>query len=377
MKNTPSQWVVELNSASASHSIGGKASNLLRLKEGKFPIPRTWVIPWEVYQAYQEDQIELVGRLKSELTAVIHPQARYAVRSSADIEDGKSNSFAGQFKTALNVQGVGGVLTVVWSIWATATAGGVGQYAARKQTSINQVRMAVIIQEMVQPVYSGVAFSRNPMTGTSEIVIEAVAGEGTALVQDGVTPFRWVSQWGKWIAVPDESPIPLAVIEQVAAGTRQIGKKMKLSADLEWVYDGKQVFWVQMREITALGEVKVYSNRISREVMPGIIKPLIWSINIPLVNTVWIRLLEQMVGHTGLKPQDLARSFYYRSYFNMGAIGKLLNRVGFPSEGVEMMMGVTGQKAGRPVFKPGLKTMRLLPRLLFFFGRQVEFCRVL
>ncbi len=57
--------------------------------------------------------------------------------------------------------------------------------------------MAVIIQDMIDPVLSGVSFSKNPITGLDEIVVEAVQGSGTALVQAGVTPFRWVNKWGQ------------------------------------------------------------------------------------------------------------------------------------------------------------------------------------
>ncbi len=52
--------------------------------------------------------------------------------------------------------------------------------------------MAVIIQEMVPPKWSGVVFSQNPMTGANELIMEIVPGEGTALVQNGITPERWV-----------------------------------------------------------------------------------------------------------------------------------------------------------------------------------------
>ena len=31
----------------------------------------------------------------------------------------------------------------------------------------------------------------------------------------------------------------------------------------------------------------IYSNKISRELLPGMIKPLVWSINIPVVNSSW------------------------------------------------------------------------------------------
>jgi len=373
----PNELLIDLRSANLPDSVGNKAMNLRRLQENRFPIPRTFVVPWTVYQQYQSGDLSLVERMRQALGETLDPQKLYAVRSSASVEDGSSHSFAGQFKTVLNARGTDAIFTAIWSVWATAGASGVNQYAQRKAQSPDAVRMAVIIQEMVTPVYSGVVFSRNPMTGTSETVVEAVEGVGTALVQAGCTPERWVRRQDAWAALPEGSQIPLPVAEQAVAGARRISKLLGKDVDLEWVYDGSQVVWVQMREITALKDVAVYTNRLSKDMMPGIIKPLIWSINVPLINSVWIGLMEEMVGETGLKPEDLARSFYYRSYFNMGAIGKIFNRAGFPSEGLEMMMGVIPPQEGRPAMKMSMnmKSLALLPRLLAFLIGKWNFNR--
>ena len=157
-------------------------------------------------------------------------------------------------------------------------------------------------------------------------MIEAVQGDGLKLVQSGTTPHRWIYKWGKWITQPEERMIPLAVIQQVVDGTKQIVKALKKPVDLEWVFDGQSIVWVQVRDITTLKNLSIYSNRISKEMMPGQIQPLIWSINIPLIIPIWINLLNEMVGQTHLKPEDLAKQFYHRSYFNMGALGKVLIR---------------------------------------------------
>ncbi len=45
--------------------------------------------------------------------------------------------------------------------------------------------MAVIIQEMVHSQASGVALSRNPVTGADEVVVEAVQGLGMRLSRVG------------------------------------------------------------------------------------------------------------------------------------------------------------------------------------------------
>ena len=75
--------------------------------------------------------------------------------------------------------------------------------------------MAVIIQEMVHAQVSGVAFSLNPISSLDEFIVEAVQGNGAQLVQDGVTPHRWVYKWGIWKDKPDHEQISTDLIDQV------------------------------------------------------------------------------------------------------------------------------------------------------------------
>ncbi len=99
------------------------------------------------------------------------------------------------------------------------------KYAESLSIDPETIKMSVIIQEMVPAVYSGVLFSRNPMTGAHEMVLEAVQGEGTALVQDGLTPERFVYRSGGWVAQPKEEVMPMAVANKVLKGAERILKK--------------------------------------------------------------------------------------------------------------------------------------------------------
>lgn len=76
--------------------------------------------------------------------------------------------------------------------------------------------------------------------------------------------------------------------------------------------------------------------------------------------------VNEMVGETHLTMGDLAKKFYFRSYFNMSALGRVFNKAGVPSEGLEMMMGVVPKEAGRPVMRMNMGMLRLAPRLLRF-----------
>ena len=361
-----SNYVFDLKQRNLPRSVGNKAFNLQRLQQKGFRIPKTFVCEWAAYEAYCADDVSLIGALQHELTVKLSAEKQYAVRSSASIEDGLEHSFAGQFKSVLNVQGVDKVIQSIWSVWSSAQTPGLQAYLAQHNIPAHKLAMAVIIQEMVRPVFSGVALSKNPVTGNDEIVVEAVSGEGVQLVQTGITPQRWVNKWGYWLEKAESSSISLELIEQIVRETREIVRKLGHAVDLEWVYDGEYLYWVQVRAITTLHHRNVYSNYISREFLPGMVKPLIFSVNVPLVNSVWIRWISEITGDLGLKPEDLAKSFYYRAYFNMGALASIFESLGFPGESVEMLMGLLPRGAARPSFKPSGRTFARLPWLFAF-----------
>lgn len=369
MKN---HLLLNLEDKNLPTTIGRKAANLQVLMKYGMKIPVTHVIPTDVFELYQSNQDSIFKDLLLDLKQKLDLSKKYAVRSSANVEDSLYHSFAGQFKTSLDVLGIDDILSCVKETWESSNSSSVTDYAKKISGQLDELKMAVIVQEMVQPVFSGVVFSKNPITGTDEIVIEAVEGTGEKLVQSGVTPYRWIYKWGKWIVKPDNH-IPESVINLVIEGTKKIVKSHKKPVDLEWVFDGSTINWVQLRDITTSHQLNIYSNRISKEMMPGQITPLIWSINLPLIIPTWIGLLNELVGDTHLKVNDLAKQFYFRSYFNMGAMGNVFNRAGLPSEGLEMMMGVVPKEAGRPVFKFSPGMLKIAPRLIRFFYEKWNF----
>jgi pyruvate,water dikinase len=299
------------------------------------------------------------------MAARINTTQSYAVRSSANVEDGRDFSFAGQFATVLGASGIDAVIDGVETVYREVESPGTQSYLSRAGIPLSDVDMAVIVQEMVEPVVSGVAFSRNPVTGLDEIVVEAVTGSGEALVQTGVTPDRWVNKWGAWTVQPEKSDIARNVIEDVVGHTKHIAHAFGAPVDLEWVYDGTQVYWVQLREINELDDIHLYSNRISREMAPGLIKPLVWSVNIPLVNTAWVRLLTELIGPNDIDPNSLAKAFHFRTYFDMGTLGQIFATLGLPRESLELLMGLEGGPE-RPSFRPTRRTLRHVPRMLRF-----------
>ena len=367
--------LVHLNSRRPPPTIGSKAENLRRLAARGFRVPTTTVCTWEAYERYLQNDSSLGSELSAELSRIISPQAAYAIRSSANLEDSLQNSYAGQFQSLLDVRGLEPVLQAIQSIWSSAESSSVHTYQQNRSADGAQIKMAVLIQDMVQPQLSGVAFSRNPMTATDEILVEAVQGPGSLLVQEGVTPLRWINKWGTWLQQADTNAVELEVIAEIVRQTRTIAQEMDSDVDLEWVYDGQQLYWVQMRDITSLTDLNIYSNRISREMLPGQIKPLIWSINTRLINQVWVKLFDEAIGPTGINPDSLTKAFYYRTYFNMGTFGKVFQSIGLPRKSLEIMMGIVPPEVRKPRFRPPLKMLWQAPRLLGFLLDKLRFSR--
>ena len=166
--------------------VGGKAASLAALAAARLPIPAWFAVR---PPASSNSSGDLPADLESALDDAVRrllrdaaPGERLAVRSSAFEEDGVRHSFAGQFESYLFVAPED-VPARVRDVWRSAESGRVDAY--RKEHALEQgARLpAVLVQRMIDPDASGVAFSADPVSGQRGIcVVDAVYGVGTSLV---------------------------------------------------------------------------------------------------------------------------------------------------------------------------------------------------
>ncbi|HOW30048.1 MAG TPA: PEP/pyruvate-binding domain-containing protein [Bacteroidales bacterium] len=351
---------------------GNKAQSLLLLRKMGFRVPDSYLLTSQAFEDYKKDIPDLISRLKKEVSGL--PGIVYAVRSSTTLEDSEKYSFAGQFQTVTNVSGVDNILEAVKSVWQSVEPVIGSGYQSKATGKSAGIRCAVIIQEMVPSVLSGVGFSKNPVTQAEEIIIEAIEGAGENLVQKGLTPHRWRFS-GDLILEGDPAYRYLPVIRQIAGSLRILKKKTNSHIDIEWAFDGKEIYYLQLRSITTNKRLPVYSNKLAQEMLPGQIKPLVWSVNIPLVNGTWLKILSEITGKLNVEPEDLAKPFYYRAYFNMAALGEIFRQFGFRPESLEAMMGAREGK-GMMSFRPGFQTIRHTFRIIKFLHRKLNFEKI-
>ena len=366
-------YIESLSARRKRRAESGKTASLRALAEMGLAVPKTLVCSSKAHADYDQARrrAALLSGIRKELTARLDPDRAYAVRSAAALEDSPHASMAGQYQSLLRIRGVEPVLDAIQAVWTSARGAG-RAYRLRQGGRPGADRLEVLIQEMVDAVCSGASFSRNPVTGADEVIVEAVEGTSEAFLQHGATPRRWVVTdkipTSGWPALPD------ATLREIVAMTRRAAKDLGYPADLEWAYDGRRLWWLQARPITSLHGLPVYSNRISREYLPGLVLPLVWSINVPMINGAWVDLFERLVGPLSLDPLSLAKQFNYRAYFNMSGMGTLFRRLGLPEDALEQLLGLV-PIGGRSPFGFRVKMLQHLPRLIRFLSSVLWFHR--
>ena len=201
-----------------------------------------------------------------------------AVRSSAVDEDGADASFAGQHLTLLNVPSADAVDAALREVWWSANSDSAFSYR-RRVGLFTRPSVGVVVQALLDPECAGVMFTRNPINGADERVIEASWGLGEAVVAGLVIPdhFR-VARAGqvleriaglKRIAIRTlpgggtaEEEIAGARAEQLCLDDEQLAALDRLATrceeiygaerDIEWAFAGGELYLLQCRAITRI-----------------------------------------------------------------------------------------------------------------------------
>ena len=119
--------------------------------------------------------------------------------------------------------------------------------AYREENGITEDRIAVIVQRMIDPLYSGVLFTADPVDGdTTKMEMEWVMGTGEKLVSGETIPAS--TQWLKHF-MPDV-PKGSQCLPHLAL---EIEGHFGCPQDIEWCVDKEYKLWIlQARPITTL-----------------------------------------------------------------------------------------------------------------------------
>jgi phosphoenolpyruvate synthase/pyruvate phosphate dikinase len=256
--------------------VGGKAASLGEMTKMGMPIPKGFVITTEAYrqlhvagpQALEEGILKAFQELGAK---------RVAVRSSAIAEDGQNASWAGQLESYLNITQER-LLDYIQECWQSIESERAISYAEDKGLEVDDLAVAVIVQEMVDSYSSGVMFTKNPITNnTKEIMVESIFGLGELIVQGMISPDNFVINKedlvvksantekkevmlvyqnfaNQEVAVPkelqDEPSITGQQLHELCELGIKIEKHYGVPMDIEWAIQEGKILILQARPVT-------------------------------------------------------------------------------------------------------------------------------
>lgn len=208
--------------------VGGKALSLILMTGQQLPVPPGFVLtvkffePWfaELKQTTEwkavmstkgeefkrateslkalckglklnDEQKDVLKKAYKELGEKYNTTA-CAVRSSSPEEDLEGASFAGAYETVLGVTG-SNILDAIRTCFASTLDERVFLYKLEHGFTIEDPKIAVIVQKQIESDTAGVAFTMNPLNNCfDEVVINANYGQGESVVSGIVSPDKIV-----------------------------------------------------------------------------------------------------------------------------------------------------------------------------------------
>lgn len=276
--------------------IGAKAENLFKLRGSGFNVPPFFCVLGEDCNAAESFAADFFGEDK-----------RVSVRSSASAEDGANVSFAGQFRTELDL-GTNEIAPALKRVCSVPKSAGFSEYCKTNGIAPERIAVCAIVQEMIAADCSGVIFTANPQGIINETVVVVGGGTGDNVVEDKTptsTYYYNTTDRLYYSERTENSPsISEAVLTELVDTSEKIKKLFGHECDIEFAIKNGEVFILQARPITSLRAASpiVLDNSNIVESYPGITLPLTQS----FIRTAYYRVFRSVLLRLTHEPKTVA-----------------------------------------------------------------------
>lgn len=379
-------------------TIGNKAKFLIEMKRGNFNIPDGFVIDNETFVELLKNNniFEKVEKLLSKLNkdnihkisvnlislmngihfdedvqkqilANVKLNKMYAVRSSGSKEDLDEYSFAGQYKTFLNVS-VDNLFEKIKECYKSVYSEAILNYLLDNNISAKGLGMSVVIQEMVQSDFSGICFTINPISGNDkEMVIEVGEGLGENIVSGKVSPEQYYFNWYDNAYNYDKTNKILnkQLLDEMTRTFLKIQLFFGYPCDIEFAIYKNKLYILQSRKITKIkyndiADIWTTADFKDGGVSATVCTPFMWS----LYEYVWESsfrkfFIESKILSEEEFPPKLGEMFYGRCYWNLSTGKKAMSKViGYKEREFDSEYGIKKNYEGDGhVTRPTLKSI--------------------
>ena len=229
--------------------LGGKAYGLGVLELLNQDVPYALCYPID----YDYDNMDL---------SIFSNHTKYSIRSSANIEDGENNSFAGMFDSYLDIK-KDDIVNYCKKVLNSVNNKRVINYVSKFKLS--SPKMAVIVQVYKEPSLSGIWMGINEFSG----LMEYTNGSGEKIVSGHVLPNR-----EQWDIITNNSEYlkinNLYVGEYLLKLQSKIFKQFNVLPDFEWCIVDDKIKILQFRSVTSKIILNYKENNIHSDTIVGI-----------------------------------------------------------------------------------------------------------
>ncbi|MCP4354449.1 MAG: hypothetical protein GY793_02210 [Proteobacteria bacterium] len=314
-----------IQNSSLIDSYGGKGASLERLKKNKFNVPTFFVISTDIFSNVLNKNsilnklnnilakvdvekissvIDASGQIKDMLSNIKIDEdvendilqefdkfnfENVSVRSSANVEDGEVTAWAGIFDSFLNIT-KDNLIDNVKKCWLSLYSPRAISYRIKNDLLKADVKVAVVVQEMVPSEVSGIGFSIDPVENDSNVILINVGfGLGELIVSGQITPDNYSvckssNVIEKEVCFQSKGLYKSGLVEfdqdkgskqkltdkqilEVAKSIKQIEDLYKIPIDIEFAYYQNKLHILQARPVTGLDKHCGFENLSSEEKM--------------------------------------------------------------------------------------------------------------
>lgn len=230
--------------------FGNKARNLSILLNREILIPNGIAVSYEHHLDYLESG-SFHDDFEKELYQKIGSSSDlFAVRSSADVEDSGQRSYAGQFKTILDVSR-DRVIEAIKTVYDSGIN-------FNSSYSSNSIQMGILVQDMINAQISGVLFTYDLINKNSDsIMLELSRGKCENIVSGRTNPSLYiVNKKSKEVLIFEEGDQSVCLnpnqIFQILSNAKKIKSIFGKPQDIEFLFNSGKFYCLQSRDITTL-----------------------------------------------------------------------------------------------------------------------------
>ncbi len=311
--------------------VGEKAAHLSFLVKAGFPVPPGIVISVSIFNTYSQGELDIDSfKIKIEQALKNLGAQKFMIRSSAIGEDSEDNSFAGQLESFQSDGSTESIWENIKRCWGSYSADKVISYQEISGRKLNG--MGVVVQELIDPQYAGVLFTRSHLLSYHSLV-EYVEGHGEKLVSGSINPFQFHYSLNDGSTIGDYQ----LIFDPLLSIAKRIEKFYGFPCDVEWAYRDGEFYIVQSRPITTpiKGKSVYWSNTNVNENYPGPITPFLYSLA-RLSYYHYFKNLSKLfcVSQDQIRRLEAAYSNVIgihgaRMYYNMSSIHEILSTLPF------------------------------------------------